>query len=154
MRQALGNAFIMNIVITIVIVIILMVISSLSYTKAYKVKNMIISTIEENNGFTNKAREQIDANLDKMGYRINKNGIQNCTDAQDSQTESSSALYNCRPVNNYASYRYCIYECKTSKGNYYRATSYMYFDIPVIGDKLEFPVHGETKTFYGAGAFN
>lgn len=146
MRQALGNAFIMNVVITIVIVIILMVISSLSYTKAFKVKNMIVSTIEENNGFNNNAESQIDANLAKMGYRINKNGIQNCND--------SELPRGCSAINNSASYRYCIYECKTSKGNYYRATSYMYFDIPVIGDKLEFPVHGETKTFYGAGAFN
>lgn len=143
MRQALGNAFIMNIVIAIVIVIILMVISSLSYSKAFKVKNMIISTIEENDGFNNKAESQIDANLAKMGYRINKNGIQNCP-----------AENRCTPMNTSASYRYCVYECKTSKGNYYRATSYMYFDIPIIGDKLEFPVHGETKTFYGAGAFN
>lgn len=146
MRQALGNAFIMNIVITIVIVIILMVISSLSYTKAFKVKNMIISTIEEENGFNNNAKNKIDANLAKMGYRINKNGIQTCN---EDELPSS-----CTPINNSASYRYCVYECKTSKGNYYRATSYMYFDIPVIGDKMEFPVHGETKTFYGEGAFN
>lgn len=146
MRQALGNAFIMNIVIAIVIVIILMVISSLSYTKAFKVKNMIISSIEENNGFNNKAVEEIDANLAKMGYRINKNGIQSC--------DTSDLPNKCTAVNNSASYRYCIYQCETSKGNYYRVTSYMYFDIPIIGNKMEFPVYGETKTFYGAGAFN
>lgn len=146
MRQALGNAFIMNIVIVMVIVIILMVISSLSYTKAFKVKNMIVSAIEENNGFNNKAQEQIDANLAKMGYRINKNGIQTC--------DTSVLPEKCRAQNNAASYRYCVYECETSKGNYYRVTSYMYFDLPIIGDKMEFPVYGETKTFYGAGAFN
>lgn len=146
MRQALGNAFIMNVVIVMVIVIILMVISSLSYTKAFKVKNMIVSAIEENNGFNNKAQEQIDANLAKMGYRINKNGIQTC--------DQSDLPSNCTPKNNSASYRYCVYSCSTSKGDYYRVTSYMYFDLPIIGDKMEFPVYGETKTFYGAGAFN
>lgn len=146
MRQALGNAFIMNIVIVIVIVIILMVISSLSYTKAFKVKNMIVSAIEENNGFNNKAIEQIDANLAKMGYRINKNGIQTC--------DQSDLPEKCTPKNNSSSYRYCVYSCETSKGSYYRVTSYMYFDIPIIGDKMEFPVYGETKTFFGEGAFH
>lgn len=140
MREALGNTFIINIVITIVVILIAVVISSLSYTKAFKVKNMIVSTIESNNGFTEAARKEIDANLKTMGYRINKNGIQTC-DMSDMGDKS---------LTNSNSYRYCVIEKTTSKGYYYRVTSYMYFDLPVIGNKMEFPVHGETKTFYNS----
>ena len=139
MREALGNTFIVNVVLTIVIVIIAVVISSLSYTKAYKVKNMIINAIEENNGFTNDAKSEIEANLKTMGYRINRNGIQSCVidnnSGETSLTDSNS-------------YRYCVVQRNTTKGIYYRVTSYMYFDFPIIGDRLEFPVYGETKLFY------
>lgn len=141
MREALGNTFIMNIVITIVIIIIAVVISSLSYTKAFKVKNMIVSTIESNNGYNEKAKQEIDANLKEMGYRVNKNGIQTCD--MDNMDEHNSKV-----LTESNSYRYCVVQVTTSKGYYYRVASYMYFDIPVIGDKMEFPVHGETKTFY------
>lgn len=141
MREALGNTFIMNIVITIVVIIIAVVISSLSYTKAFKVKNMIVSTIESNNGFNDAARKEIDANLKTMGYRVNRNGIQSC------EMDNMSG-YDYKVLTNSNSYRYCVVQIKTSKGYYYRVASYMYFDIPIIGDKMEFPVHGETKTFY------
>lgn len=141
MREALGNAFIMNISIAIVVILIGVVVSSLAYTKAYKVKNMIVSTIESHNGNIKSAREEIDNNLQNMGYRLTKNGIQSCGDAEGRGSK-------CTSLTSSGNYRYCIYKCETSKGTYYRATSYMYFDLPVIGDNFEFPVSGETKTFY------
>ena len=144
MREALGNAFIMDIAIAIVIIIIGVVVSSFAYTKAFKVKNMIISTIEAHNGNIQTARDEIDANLSTMGYRINQNGInKGCNDDVDEKRHGK-----CTSLTTTGNYRYCIYKCTTSKGTYYRATSYMYFDLPVIGNNLEFPVYGETKIFY------
>ena len=143
MREALGNAFIMNIVIAIVVIIIGVVVSSLAYTKAYKVKNMIISTIESHNTFDASTRAEIDSTLSSMGYKINKNGVQSCNLSEDDGAAST-----CKSLTTTGSYRYCVYECTTTKGVYYRANSYMYFDLPVIGRMLEFPVHGESKTFY------
>lgn len=145
MREALGNAFIMNIVITIVVIIIGVVVSSLAYTKAYKVKNMIISTIESHNGFDADARSEIDSTLLTMGYKVNKNGVQTC---KLGSNDESGASNTCEALTTSGSYRYCVYKCSTTKGTYYRATSYMYFDLPIIGGMLEFPVYGETKTFY------
>lgn len=144
MREALGNAFVMNIVITIVVILIGVVVSSLSYTKAYKVKNMIIGTIEEHNGWTLEAQSEVDQNLASIGYRLNRNGVQTCT--VDEVTGDKAQVVS-------SNYRVCVVPYQNAKGTYYRVTSYMYFDLPVIGDMFEFPVHGETKTFYNMDYF-
>lgn len=139
MRQALGNTFVLNVVIVIVIIMMALIIGSLSYTKAFKVKNLIISTIEEHEKFDDVARSSIESSLAEMGYRINRNGVQRCkVDATSDETA----------LTNSSSYRYCVVQRKTAKGVYYRVTSYMYFDFPIIGEKLEFPVYGETRMFY------
>lgn len=143
MREALGNAFVMNIVIVIVVILIGVVVSSLAYTKAYKVKNMIISSIEENDGWNENTRSEVDDNLRTIGYKLNRNGVQNCVDPTGTDPASRCTLSAIG-----SDYHYCVYTCNTNKGNYYRVTSYMYFDIPVIGNMLEFPVNGESKTFY------
>lgn len=145
MRQALGNAFITNIVITFVVILIAVVISSLSYSKAFKVKNMIIETIEENGGFNNNTRTQIDENLSSVGYRINRNSVQNCEVGDRTQETALNTSNN---------YRYCVVEKRTIRGIQYRVTAYMYFDLPVIGNNMEFPIHGETRIFYDRDSFN
>lgn len=143
MREALGNAFIMNIVIVIVIILIGVVVSSLAYTKAYKVKNMIISAIDEHDGWNEKTREEVDQNLRAIGYKLNRNGVQTCKDLT-----GNDPINRCRLSALGSDYHYCVYTCDTNKGSYYRVTSYMYFDLPIVSGILEFPVSGESKTFY------
>lgn len=135
MREAIGSSLLFNLVITFVIVMIAFLISSLAYSKAFKVKNRIINIIEKNEGFDNSLSSEINNELSNMGYRVSKN-------------------HNCKKIDNIElvstgnSYEYCIYEKKTTNGSYYKVVTYMYFDIPIIGSLLHFPVSGETKVFY------
>lgn len=146
MKEAFGNAFIMGLVITFIIIFMLFFATSTSYTKAFKVKNKIVEILEKHDDILNESsstsgrlrsdvEEEINAVLSDIGYRISptpnscptRNGV-------EAVTKSMTAHY-----------EYCIYAYSTTKGTYYGVTAYMYYEIPVIGAKLRFPVYGETK---------
>ena len=139
MNQAVGNTAIVNVVVVFVIIISGLFVGSLSYSKAYKVKNIIINAIEEHEGIDEEAQAEIDETLSKMGYRINRNGQQKCPNPTvDGTVEALNTSYD---------YHYCVWRVKETRGTYYIATAYMYFDIPLV-DGFEAPVTGHTKTIY------
>lgn len=141
MNQAVGNTAIVNVVVIFVIIISGLFVSSMSYSKAYKVKNVIIDAIEEHEGYDENTVAQIEATLSDMGYRINRNGVQTCS-APDVSADSIEIL------NSSNNYRYCVYRITEARGTYYAATAYMYFDIPLLADTLEFAVNGHTKMIF------
>lgn len=133
MREALGNTFIVNIVIIFVIVFVFLFVGSISYTKAFKIKNKIINYIEDSGSFDKATQERIAATLKETGYRVVA-GVPKCND------RGGELLT--REANNY---RYCVVRYTNDKGTYYGVTTYIYFDFPIINSLLEFPVYGETK---------
>ena len=140
MKEAIANAGVFNLIIIFVIILLAFFIGSLGYSKAFKVKNKIVDTIEYNDGdITSSVISEIDSKLGEIGYRVDKNN--GCrTDGRF----SNGTLIN---GNNNSGYRYCIYEFSTNKGNYYGVVAYAYLQIPIIGVNLDFPVYGETMTF-------
>ncbi len=165
MKESLGNAMLFYIIITFVVVLIMFFVGSLSYSKAYKVKNKIIeeiekegetiknplSTQEAENAYA-RASEEIEKWLASgsesgtgIGYRYHTNELNNqslCPSVDGGEL-----------VNKNSHYQYCVYRfstCETNDGRcgiYYKVTTYMFFDIPVIGDLLKIPVSGETMIF-------
>lgn len=146
MKEAIGNAFIMGLVITFIIIFMILFATSTSYTKAFKVKNKIIEILEKHDDILNESstttgrlradiEEEINTVLSEIGYRIsitpNNCPIRNGKDAVTKTLTSN--------------YEYCIYEYSNVKGVYYGVTAYIYYQIPVIGTELRFPVYGETK---------
>ena len=139
MNQAIGNTAIVNVVVVFVIIISGLFVASLSYSKAYKVKNIILNAIEEHEGLDEEVKAEIEETLTEMGYRINRNGQQKCpTPNVDGTVEA---------LNTASNHHYCVWRVKETRGTYYIATSYVYFDIPLV-DGFEAPVTGHTKTFY------
>lgn len=129
MREAIGSSLLFNLIIVFIVLMIAFLAGSLSYSKAFKVKNRIIDIIEKNEGYTDESKKEINESLGNMGYRV-------------------SSDKNCGPddISGNTSYEYCVYEYTQKEGSkYYKVTTYMYFDIPVIGGLLHFPVSGETK---------
>lgn len=134
MKESIANAYILNIVIVFVVIFIFFFASSLTYSKAFKVKNRIIDIIEKYEDYNSNAIAEISESLGEMGYRVNVSG-RDCP-IRNGKTAITAATSN---------YRYCVYEYTTSKGTYYGVSAYMYFDFPIIGESLELPVYGETK---------
>ena len=150
MKGAIGNAMVMNIVITFIVLTTAFLVGSISYSKAYKVKTKIIDIIEKYEGsFSttsgNKIISEIDEYLGSIGYR----------------TASSASRSNCnsyaRPGEKIATsvpnYDVCIIARSSGnndgyRGDYYKVVVFMYFDFPVLGDMVKIPVTGETRTFF------
>lgn len=149
MREAIGNTFIVNLLLVFLGVMSIIFIGSISYSKAFKVKNRIIYTIEkygewDNGSYINPAREEIEASLKQIGYPLIAR-MSNCGWFGKGGTN----VYGSDPYD--TTYHYCIYEHNDDKGHYYSVVTFMHFDIPLIGGILEFPVYGETKSLYEVG---
>lgn len=152
MRGAIGNAMVMNIVITFIILTTAFLVSSISYSKAFKVKTKIIDIIEKYDGDFNKTSgnesvitSEINQFLGQTGYRTTSATAKgNCNKYVDSSKETLMGTT--------SSYDICIIKknnnSSTYHGPYYKVVVYMYFDFPIIGDMIKIPVSGETRSFF------
>lgn len=140
MRESVGNAYLLGIVTFFIGVIMLFFVSSLNYTRAFKVKNRIINIIEQNQEYNATVKTEINKELGEMNYRVTHNP--NCP-TRSERFENA----NLKTTTENTNYLYCVYEFDLGeKGKYYGVITYMYFDIPLINVTLKFPVYGETKT--------
>lgn len=165
MKESINTALILNLVITFLFIFVILFAGSSAYTKAFKVKNRIISIIEKRqdtiltSGFktcktTGNSKcmsvvEEIENALKDTGYKVQMNTDKKCENAMQERFKNTHKTYN--TVNTGSNtYNYCIAEFysnnDTMKGRYYAVITYMYFEIPLINQMLEFPVYGETKT--------
>jgi len=153
MKESIGNAMLFYIIITFVVVLIMFFVGSLSYSKAYKVKNKIVEEIEKEETYNQAAIDEIESwlagggeNGKGIGYRYNTGSLIN--------TGNCPAVDNATLINQKSNYQYCVYEINTCTngregrcGKYYKVVAYMYFDLPIIGDLIKIPVSGETMIF-------
>ncbi|MBE6152105.1 MAG: hypothetical protein E7165_02175 [Firmicutes bacterium] len=140
MKAATSNAMLMNIIIVFIVVVMALLVTSISYTKAFRVKNRIIDIIEYHNGdFSDlKITDEINESLKSIGYRYNTG--KTCPEMDGVSEEDTYTG---------SDYLYCIYTYNSARGKYYKVIAYMYFDLPIIGDYINIKVYGETKIFYG-----
>lgn len=137
----MGSSLLFSLMITFVIIMLGVFVSSLAYSKAYKVKNKIIDILEENgtNDVNETVTNEINTVLAELGYNENR-------DRDCEITVPGSELI---PTEGFD---YCIEKITTSgnkSGNfYYKVTTYMHFDIPIIGEFIAPPVTGESKIIY------
>ncbi len=155
MKEAIANAGVFNLVIIFVIILLAFFVGSLSYSKAFKVKNKIVEEIEKDQGYTRSGDDSTEVRVEQwlknIGYRVNtsnKNNTATCASSV-SGNGGSGVL-----INKNSNYQYCVYEfdtCKNSSsancGKYYRVIAYMYFDVPIISGFIKIPVKGETMIF-------
>lgn len=158
MKGAIGNAFILNMVITFIIIFFTLLIGSMAYTKAYKTKNYLLNEIDrfvsvnQNTIISRGAWDaRVNEYLQKTGYAMNES---------DSYKNSCPSKENYKIYTEISSkkgrYDYCIYYNNKSKNEdtiteHSRTTFmvlvYMKLDLPVIGNFIKIPITGETKTY-------
>lgn len=161
MNESVGNSLLLNLVLIIVGVIMLFYVGIISYSKAYRVKDNVIEIVEKYNGYTysnsspTDVQNEISQSLKQSGYSIaSGNKINNlCTSG--SVARHMSDIMEAGPVENLHKvpdtvndYNYCIFKVNKSafdSANYYVIVTFVHFDFPVIGDRLNIPVYGETK---------
>lgn len=152
MRESIGGAWLVGIVITFVVLFTSYLALSVNYSKAFKVKNEIISLIEENEGLTEKTQEKIVKYLNSTGYYV----YGKCADTGDDYLDGAvnGKLTGYEKQGNADKYKYCVYarsiEGDTLNRKYYRVTVFFKFDIPILDNAFTFPVTGESKAVYFA----
>lgn len=147
MKEAIANANVFNLIIVFVIILMAFFIGSLSYTKAFKVKNMILNEIEKDECFgpddsecNYDTKDRVEKFLSEIGYRTKS--------TVDNRSACSSLSENGELVSISSNYEYCVFKIKTKNGaRRYKVIAYMYFDVPVISQLLKIPVNGETVSF-------
>ncbi len=166
MKESIGQAFLVNLILIFFLVLILMLLGSINYSKAYKVKNRIITILEKygtdaDDGSSNlsaAAKDEIDVNLKKAGYANSQDPLK-C----DKYADGGTLLYP-KTGGGGLQYHYCVIRKDATDGSYptpttstgvtykdaryYKVVTFMEFNIPLLGGYLKFPVQGETKLIY------
>lgn len=138
MRESIGASFVVYAIVIFVAIFSLFFIMGLNYTKAFKMKNRIIDIIEENECYETEncaSKDKIQEALKSAGYRM-KGGQPDCKQymkGRNGEVIESSTNH------------YCVYKVTTSRGDYYGAVTFMYFEIPLFNIHKEYPVYGETR---------
>ena len=154
MKEAVGGIFTIQAVIIFLVLAIGLLLFSVNYTKAFKVKNGIISIIEENEGLTDKAQEQIIKYLNNTGYYVYGSCSKIDTDYVGNEEAINGVLTGYERQGTTDKYKYCVFERTVENDalnrKYYRVTVFFKFDIPLLDNAFTFPVTGETKAVYFA----
>lgn len=141
MKQGMGSVFLYNIIIVFIILIFAFLAATISYSKAFRVNSRIANSIEKYEGYNGLAVEEINKNLNTIGYRIGSS-------AGCPATKNGGKLI----TNGNNKYRYCVYQFKVSKRYYsYGILTYMDMEIPLIRQALKIPVYSKTNKIYRFG---
>lgn len=138
MREATGSSMLLYLVVFFVGIIILFFAGIMTYSKAYKAKNRIIEVIEEYGDYNAK---------DSKGEKIVEKVVSSSLKNMGYQTGSCPKI-DTKQIPNTSGYKYCITKIDAGDpkgGKYYKVTTYVHFDFPVIGNAINIPVSGQTK---------
>lgn len=156
MRESIGGLWLFSIVITFIVLFVSFLAYSISYTRAFKVKNEIINYIERAEGFTvyggdirHISRQELSTitnpTVDVQAFLQIQNIGYNYTLAE--QVSCKDYDYGTNQVGGYCLKRYCPNNENGAK-IYYKVTTFIAFRIPVLNFLFKIPITGETKALY------
>lgn len=135
MREGIGTASLLNIVIIFLLVTFALLAATLSYSKAFRVNSRILTTVEKYEGYNTLADTEINNILGTLGYRT---GSSNCP--KKNGVEATSKYSD--------QYDYCIYYSDIDAHHYkYGVITYITLDLPLIS-QIKLPIYTETERIY------
>ncbi len=155
MRESIGGAWLFGIVIVFIFFFSAFLAYSISYTKAFNVKNNIISIIEQYEGYSTSefdlaslSDEELDKSVEGMSYKLIRNTGYNFTGAQGIACDGiSNGMPNTTTEGGYCVVKYCPNGTNNSN-THYKITTYIALKLPVINVTIKIPISGETRTIY------
>jgi len=149
MRESIGGTWIMQLVIVFMLVFVAFLALSLNYSKAFQMRNEILTMIEKREGITeidNKSTiELINNYLKNNGYKVKSHCEK---DSYGVSNLSNNTIE--KVVSTNKEYYYCVSKYKSKSANhtnkaYYKVNIFFYFNLPVIGDIFKFNINGTTN---------
>ncbi|MDD6224534.1 MAG: hypothetical protein PUB18_06020 [bacterium] len=154
MREAVGGSMSLMVIALFLLIVNCYLAFSVNYTKAFRVKNEILSIIEKYEGLTVDARSRIQTYMNQTNYRVNEGFLQWCTanGYQVERNDFGSFCYKCEKVDQTGN----AHPNSKYKGTYYSVATFVNIDIPMINNLLPvtgniFRVEGETEIIYSSG---
>lgn len=147
MREAYGGTWITGLVISFMLIFVSFLALALNYTKAFQMKNELLTILEKYEGATtgdNGSISIINNYLKNKGYST----MGYCEDGSYGVSNLNSSAIS--DVNESAEYYYCITKVSSPTANnasnvYYKVNTYFYFNLPIIGDIFKFDISGSTN---------
>ncbi len=146
MRQAIGTTWIMQLVIIFMLIFVAFLALTINYTKAFKIKNELITFIEKNEGVSEREGGTLDL-IDNYLLYNNYGVAGTCPEGSYGIDNLQSPVL--KDTSNGGRYYYCIEKIPTAGTSTfnrarYRVTVFFHFSLPIIGDIFTFSVDGET----------
>lgn len=154
MRESMGGAWLFGIVIIFVFLFSGFLAYSISYTKAFNLKNKIINYIEEFEGYSegegevgaegnkHKSVETMAKEyVEELGYNYGATEGINCNGRNSGGGRNEIKKYG------YCVVKYCS-GGDTMSNTYYKITTYIALKLPVVNLTAKIPISGETRTIY------
>ncbi len=148
MRDAIGQVFVLQIILAFVLLINGYMAYSVNYTRAFRVKNQIVTLIEQYEGpYNEEVIDKINTYINQMTYDVNNQQMVNFINDNNGAE--------CPGYNGW-----CYVEHDVSvtsgdgerNGKYYTIVTFVNIDIPVVNEILGLgnflQVVGETRTIY------
>ena len=141
MRESIGGAWILGIVMTFIVLFASFLAISINYAKAFKVKNNVVDLIEKNEGMTDNAVSDIYGYLQSQGYILKGKCSAGYKGFDKNGDTTTDALY-CVKKND-------VNDTAINKA-YYSIEVFFRLDLPIFGELFTFKVSGETMSIYFA----
>ncbi len=148
MRDAIGQVYIIQIILIFVVLINGYMAYSVNYARAFRVKNQIVNIIEQYEGpYNEEGIEKINEYIDRMAYAVSNEQM---ISFQNSNSDAVCPGYN--------GWCYIAHDVSISDGDedrngtYYSIVTFVNIDIPVVNNIIGLgtflQIVGETRTFY------
>lgn len=161
MKEAIGGTWLFGIVITFIVFFTTFISFSTNYSRAFNVKDEVLTIIERYKGVNKTSVSKINKRLSKLGYT----GDGKCADSGESNYESDNYSYwlgfkhsSLSGIENSKNSNYCVRRYLISSANngpvghptaaYYQVVVFFKLDWPVVGDVFEVRVEGETAVIH------
>lgn len=148
MKQSIGSTAAINIAFTFIAIVFAFLAGTLSYYKAFKINNIITTSIEKMEGFNDKAIAEINSKLSSIGY---EQSVIECPFEKKFNNISYYSDVHTSSVNGVCVYYYYNSDKKTYQ---YGITTYMTINIPIISNILRMPINTITQEIYGCFGVN
>ena len=155
MRESIGGAWLFGIVIVFISFFSAFLAYSVSYTRAFNVKNEIINYIEQNEGYTvhngttgngdiyNADNESLDKSTQGKAFHLIKSVGYNYTLTQTINCDEGQNM-----PGGYCLVKVCPVHNDKVTNVHYKVTTYIAVELPVVGYTVKIPIAGETRSIY------
>lgn len=144
MRESIGGAWLLGIVLVFMSVFIAYIAITINYSNAFKMKTKMITVIEQYQGINSNSLQKMEGMLSDHAYKIKAM----CPSSNDKYLGVDGGVVTTNPT---TKQRYCLYREKrvAQSGSdakyYYRLIVFFNFSLPVLGDLFTFKIDSETN---------